>query len=303
MVDESKVVRTGLSDEEEGMTTEELKKYLDQKQETITIGEGIETLDFNSDEEMNHALEKVNRRNIFMKKAKELAIKEALLPTDFHDENGKPLLQGVGCQRLLLFFGITITDIKRHPIKGYEIVDQDTEGRLRVSYTADFKLGNVSIPAEGMRDTHNNLLCRAEGKYKNIADIELPDLDRSARTALYRDGVTTLLGLKGITWQYLDQFGFTPDKTTGHTYDKTKKELSDEEKAQQKEIADWIFEMAGTDKKIAGEMSIAYTYFITDDGKQIKGKVVKYWSGAQIHRFYNKVKSDYDEFIKNMNKR
>ncbi len=271
-------------------------------QSVITMGEGVGGLDFSSDEEMAVFLERVERRNEAISRVLKMALQK-LIPTDFHDFDGKPLLQGVGAQRLIKYFGISVTNKRRMPEVGYRIDPNDPAKRLSVTYSATFRLGSMEVEGEGRRDTHNKLLGRKGGEFKNIADINLPDLDASAVTAMYRDGVSTLLGLKGMSWEYLKELGFTPDQTTGHTYQTGTQggntATSDKTKARQAQIANMIFEMSGQDPEKSKAMLIEYTKFPDKKtGKEIAGKdSVTKLSDKQVNITHGKVKKDYDEYV------
>jgi hypothetical protein len=278
--------------------TEEIIK---QDNSIVTLGEGTGALEFRSDEEMNSFLEQVERRNTAIDRMLKMALAK-LQPEDFHDFNGKPMLQGIGAQRLIKFFGITVSDMERVPAIGYEICEGDIANRLRVTFRATFKLGSMEITGEGMRDTHNQLFCKTTAGYKEIADIELPNLDRAAKTAMYRDGVATLLGLKGLTWKYLKNLGFSPDQTTGHSYQTGSQggnaASSAEAKTKQAEIANMIFEMSGQDPEKSKEMLMQYTEWTNKKGEVVAGKdSVSKLSDKQVPLIHRKVKEDYDKFI------
>ena len=268
----------------------------------ITYGGAGMPETFHSDEEMNKAIEIIERRNTFITKITKMALK-TLMPTDFHDFNGTPYLQGIGAQRLVKYLGISVANTQRIPAKGYEIIEEDTEKRLRVTYQGDFSLGILHAHGVGIRDTHNKLLCKTSAGYKELKAIELPDLDRSAKTAMYADGVSILIGLKKMTWEYLEDLGFTPDKTTGHTYGKGTRggdaSGSDPETKKQKtDIGNMLLEMANGEKETAAQMLENYTAW-TKDGKDMKGnRELSKLTAKQAPVIYGKVKTDYDNFIK-----
>ncbi len=270
--------------------------------QVIRVGDGMGDMDFSSDEEMAVFLERVERRNEAIERVLKMALQK-LIPTDFHDFDGKPLLQGTGAQRLIKYFGISVTNKRRNPEVGYRVDPNDPAKRLSVAYSATFRLGTMEVEGEGRRDTHNKLLCRKDKEFKNIADINLPDLDASAVTAMYRDGVSTLLGLKGMSWGYLKELGFSPDKTTGHKY-QTGTSGGDmagknkETKNLKTEIVNMIFEMSGQDPEKAKDMLESYTVWKNDDGTikragiRDSGRLTE----KQTPVIYGKVEKDYKDF-------
>jgi len=278
-----------------------LEEIIKSENQVIHVGDGIGAFEFSSDEEMAVFIERVERRNEAIERVLKMALQK-LMPTDFHDFDGKPLLQGIGAQRLIKYFGISVTNKQRTPEKGYTVDPNDPAKRLSVTYRATFKLGTMEVEGEGRRDTHNKLLGRKGGEFKNIADINLPDLDASAVTAMYRDGVSTLLGLKGMTWEYLKELGFSPDKTTGHTYQTGTQggnaATSDKTKTKQAQIANMIFEMSGQDPEKSKAMLMKYTEWTNKKGELVIGKdSVTKLSDKQVDIVFGKVEKDYKEFV------
>jgi hypothetical protein len=278
------------------------EEIIKSENQVIRVGDGIGDMNFSSDEELAVFLERVDRRNEAVERVLKMALSK-LMPTDFHDFDGKPMLQGVGAQRLMKYFGISVTNKQRIPAMGYAINQQDPAKRLSVTYKATFSLGSMVVEGEGRRDSHNKFFGRKGGEYKDISDINLPDLDAAAVTAMYRDGITTLLGLKGVTWDYLKELGFCSERTTGHTYQKGTNggnaAESQEAKSKQAEIANMIFEMSGQDPEKSKEMLIKYTAWKTKEGKEMAGKdSVSKLSDKQVPIIYGKVKNDYDEYLR-----
>lgn len=280
------------------MTDEIIKS----ENQVVRVGDGMGDMDFSSDEELAVFLERVDRRNEAMERVLQMALSK-LMPTDFHDFDGKPMLQGVGAQRLMKYFGISVINKQRIPETGYAVNTQDPAKRLAVTYKATFRLGSMEVEGEGRRDTHNKFFGRKGGEFKDLADINLPDLDAAAVTAMYRDGITTLLGLKGVTWEYLKDLGFGAEKTTGHTYKKGTQggnaAESKDAKKKQNEIANMIFAMSEQDPDKSKDMLIDYTSFKGKDGNMVKGKdSVSKLSDKQTDVIHGKVSKDYDEYVK-----
>ena len=274
------------------------------KDDVIVYGGGKEVteLEFQTEEALKTEIDKIDRRNRFIETVTKMALSK-LQPQDFHDFDGKPLLQGVGAQRLIKYFGISVSQPQRIPKSGYETVDVGGAFVLRVTYRATFVLGKMAIEGEGMRDTRNKFFCKSGDDFKEIIDIELPNLDRAARTAMYRDGVSTLLGLKGLNWEYLKSLGFTRDKTTGHTYKTGSKggDAADSEKAKELKtrIGKMILAMADQDKKTAEDILERLTEWESKDGKKHAGKRnLKDLTDKQTPVIYGKVEKAYDEWLK-----
>lgn len=291
-----------MTEENEIIDPEEIEP---ESTEVTVFDGGSKDLVFNSDKEMKVAIEQVGRRIDYIDQLVRMGVQK-LLPKDFHDFGGKPLLQGVGAQRLIKFFGISVRNIRRIPDKGYEAIGEDTAKRLRVTYRGDFYFPGTdkSIEGEGVRDSHNQFFCKSGDDYKEIAEIELPNLDRAARTAMYRDGITTMLGLKGVTWEYLAELGFSADKTTGHNYQTGGKGGSvagddTETRKLLKEIGDMCLEMADGDPEKAKNALEDISKWKTKDGVWKPGKrELSQLTPKQTPIIHRKVKDRYDAFMK-----
>jgi hypothetical protein len=272
--------------------------------EVITFTRDIGELTFNSDKEVDDFIARVERRNMAIEKITNAALKR-LMPTDFVDFSGKPYLQGVAAERLKKYFGIQVTDVERIPAKGYDVVEEDTAVRLRVTYQANYRLGDMVQVGVGVRDTHNKFLCKTGDDYKELADINLPNLDQSARTAMERDGISRLLGMRGLTWEYLKEIGFTADKTARVSFAKGSEggnATSGDSDAQgkQAEMRDMLLAMAGNDTTVAGEILVNYTK--SEDGKYKGYRNVTKLNAAQTNIYYPKIKKDYDAFMAKQSK-
>jgi hypothetical protein len=240
--------------------------------EVIPFSKDLGSLTFYDDKSVNDFLTQVERRNNAIEQITIAAIKK-LMPTDFIDMGGKPFLQGVGAARLKKYFGIQVSNVERIPETGYELIKEDDAGRLRVTYRANYQLGSMVQLGVGVRDTHNKFLCKRGDEYKAVSEINLPDLDQSARTAMDRDGVSRLLGLSGMTWDYLKTLGFEQGKAPKVTYGAGTQggnAAGGDSDAQKNQTVIWDMcrEMAGGDNKIAGDILQNYT---KNDEKGYKG--------------------------------
>jgi hypothetical protein len=267
--------------------------------EVITFQRDVGELTFNSDKEVDEYIAQVDRRNRAIDRIVDAALSH-LMPTDFVDFDGKPYLDGVAAERLKKYLGIQVYDVERTPATGYEIIEEGDSVRFMVTYRANYRLGNMVQVGIGIWDTHKKLIGRKGGEYKDIADISLPDLDSSARTKMEGDGVSRLLGLRRLTWAYLEERGFKRDKTTKVTYAKGSEggnATSGDSDAQgkQAEMRDMLLAMAGNDTTIAGEILVNYTK--SEDGKYKGYRNVTKLNAAQTNIYYPKIKKDYDALI------
>lgn len=270
--------------------------------EVVTFSRDLGELTFRDSESVAEFIAAVERRNNAIEQITTAALKK-LMPKDFVDMGGKPFLQGVGAERLKKYFGIRVTNVRRVPEVGYETVAEDDAGRLRVTYLAEYHLGDMVELGVGMRDTHNNFLCKKNSDYKALSEINLPDLDQAARTAMERDGISRLLGLRGLTWEYLEGIGFKRGEGGSVTYSRGAEGGNasggdSDAQRMQAEIREWILEMAGGDKEIAKDILQNYT---KNPEKGYAGyREVAKLTPASLKFNHPRVKKDHADFVAKM---
>lgn len=148
------------------------------------------------------------------------ALKEILKPQDFDNFGGKPRLNGTGAQRCLIPLQISHENEHRIPEVGFNILKKDEEAIWEVRWQSTFWLSafpQIRVIGEGARNTHSKFYSKRKNKdgseyYLDVFEQELLDLDRAARTAMYADGISKLLGLNNLTWDDLKQYGFAQAK-------------------------------------------------------------------------------------------
>jgi len=157
-------------------------------------------------EQLDAALAVAEKRIEVRLKLLKLAIGKVLLPTDIVDFGGKPYIQCIGCDRLVHIFGIHITDIQG-PFR--ESITDDKGTYTVVNYKGTFTLPKFGLHIEmvGRRTTRD--------KFFKDPDTE-EDVQQSAYTNLIENGVTRLLGIRGLSWKELETLGFTRGQAGGH---------------------------------------------------------------------------------------
>lgn len=153
---------------------------------------------------------------------KAIALNNLTAPHDWVDQDGHPYLQATGAEKLIMAFGITYT-IKEPTKKELE------NNHYYYETTGDFEFRGITLKGIiGTKSTRNKL-------YKNIPDNDIPYkidetvIKKGAFTNCEVNGITRILGLRNLTWEYLEEFTngrITPNNTTRIKYNKYSKPSS-----------------------------------------------------------------------------
>jgi hypothetical protein len=183
---------------------------------------------------------------------------------DWIDQGGKPYLSVSGSEKIARLFGMSWR-IDEPELK----IEED--GHYGYTYKGYFTLGPTTIEAIGSRGTKDPFFSRARGEDKPVSEIDRNDVKKAAYTNLLGNGITRMLGLRGMTWEEVKGAGIDQSKTGKVDYG-DKPEMSEEGKDYRKKIGDMLMEMANNDKALASQYLVTYTTFVGKDGKTIKGK-------------------------------
>jgi hypothetical protein len=210
---------------------------------------------------------------------------------DWVDQNGKPYLQVSGAEKIARLFGISWR-IDEPDLK----VEED--GHYSYTYKGYFTLGPTTIEAIGSRGSKDGFFSKSHGDDVPASEIDRNDVKKSAYTNLLGNGITRMLGLRGMTWEEVKSAGIDQSKTGKVEYGK--KAMSKDIKEQRDKIGEMIMEMSGGDKVAASNLLMEYTSFVARDGKEVKGKSsLADLSEKAIPVTYGKVKEEYDRWTDN----
>ncbi len=219
--------------------------------------------------------------------------KAALAVTSIHDwvdQNGKPYLQVSGSEKVARLFGISWQiDTPQKTI--YD------DGHFSYTYKGYFYMGSASIEFEGARSSKDGFFSKSHGSDIPPSEIDENNVKKAALTNTIGNGVTRLLGLRGLTWEDLKSSGI--DRTKVGKIEYEKKEMSKDAKDERSKIGKMLLGMAGNDKTKASTLLMTYTSFIAKDGKEVKGKSsLTGLSEKSIPVVYGKVKKIYEDWQK-----
>jgi hypothetical protein len=239
------------------------------------------------DDALIEAAANAEKRIEAVKKIKAISLR-VTNPQDWVDEGGKPYLQVSGGQKVARVFGISWRIDQ--PIF---IIDED--GHFRYEYKGYFSMGNIEIEVIGIRSSKDPFFRGSKENPKPPSEIDKGNVQKSALTNCVGNGITSLLGLKNLTWEDLTDAGISRDKTNSVSF--SKKEMTEESKGQRDEIQKMLNEMFNNDPAKVSEALEKITSFPGKDGKTVKGKSrIEDLSEKAIGPNYGKVKKLYDEW-------
>lgn len=210
---------------------------------------------------------------------------------DWVDQGNKPYLQASGSQKVARLFGIS-WQINEPKVEVYE------DGHFMYSYTGTFTMQNVSIEALGTRSSRDPFFKRYAKTTENQR-VELPpteidrgDVQKAAFTNLLGNGITSLLGLKNMTWEEVSKGGVSQGATASVDYSSSKtQETSEGMKDMRKKVGEGILLLTNGIEPDAKAMLAELTSFVTQDGKTVNGKTsIDLVSEKQLNFVWGKIK-------------
>ncbi|MHB1275793.1 MAG: hypothetical protein ACYCXQ_00835 [Candidatus Humimicrobiaceae bacterium] len=219
-------------------------------------------------------------------------IKQAALSVtskhDWVDQGGKPYLQVSGSEKVARLFGISWR------IDEPQLTTEE-DGHYSYTYKGYFTLGPTTIEAIGSRGSKDLFFSRAHQKDIPVSEIDRNDIKKAAYTNLLGNGITRMLGLRGLTWEEVGGAGIKKEDTGKVDY--TKKEMSEDKKDLKAEMDKMLDEMTKGDKETIGNLIYKYTSFTAADGKEVSGKTTLIGlTEKSIPVVYGKIKKAYDEW-------
>ena len=144
-------------------------------------------------------------------------IRAALRITNHRDWvliGNEPYLTASGAEKVARLFGISWYDMKIE-----EEEREDEKGKFFMfTCKAKFRLGEIEIEAVGTCSTRNKFFYLAKGRVKELHEIDIPSVKKTAMTNCILNGVKRLLGLRNLTLEDLKSAGVSIDKITRVTF-------------------------------------------------------------------------------------
>ena len=136
-------------------------------------------------------VEKAEKRLEALAKQRMLILK-LTKPYDWVNFGGKAYLSAYGAERLMLLFNISYKI-------GEPEIKYDQDGHFTVIFRGIFTWGDKTIEEIGIRSSRDPFFSKAKGQDIPPSQIRLSDIIKSARSNLIARGVSTLLGLRGLS--------------------------------------------------------------------------------------------------------
>lgn len=160
-------------------------------------------------------LELIEQRNKLVERVLALAI-QATRPEHWFDQGGKPYLGGAGSEVVARRCGVKWFNVQRE-----KIASSDDKGSYYIWLVrGTFALvgGVDSIEAEGTCSSRDQFLGTETSAGRELSEIDEGNILKAAQTNMVVRGVTSLLGLRGLSWEFLSTHGIGPEGTTKVAY-------------------------------------------------------------------------------------
>lgn len=169
-------------------------------------------------EDLEFAIKTAEKTMDLVKKIKILAIKQTN-KHDWVDMQGKPYLQSSGAEKIARLFGISWKICDGYPKREDK---QDEKGSYYIyAYKGEFTMGGKSIEVIGtcsQRDKFFGKDKNTETGFKNAADVDITNIMKKANTNMINRGITTLLGIRNLTWEEVENGGVEQQNAAKVTY-------------------------------------------------------------------------------------
>jgi hypothetical protein len=162
-----------------------------------------------TDDTLISLAEQAEKRIDAMTKIKRVAIK-LTNRADWVDEGGRPYLQSSGATKIARMFGISWSISE--PIK-----ETFEDGHFSFTYKGKFSLAGATIEEIGSRSSRDGFFKRYSYENGNKSalppsEIDQGDIKKAAYSNCLGRGITTILGIRNLTYEDLAEFaGITQD--------------------------------------------------------------------------------------------
>lgn len=261
---------------------------------------------------LDTVLEAAQKRVTLMSRLKELAIGT----TSENDwvlmgSGGKqvPYLQATGAEKVARLFGVVLRDVKSKRYPDGEHYVWEFTGEFGFARSDD------SIEVVGSRGSRDPFFSEftewvpGEGgkkipqkRQRDVAEINERDVKQSAYSNMYVNGVTRLLGLRGLTVEMLKRAKLDPSRMPGVTYREksdpmtaktTAPEAEGDAHADAVELSGLIRSIVGDDLTACSDFLEEVTRFQGKDGKSVPGiRSLKGASPKRVATTLSRLKKD-----------
>lgn len=140
----------------------------------------------------------------------------ATKPEHWFDQQGKPYLGAAGSEVVARRCAVRVSDVRRE-----KTASSDDKGAFYIYvYEGTFSLpgGMDSVEALGTCSSRDTFLGTETKSGRELSEIDEGNVMKAAYSNMIVNGVTRLLGLRGLSWDTLSKFGITSDGASKVTY-------------------------------------------------------------------------------------
>ncbi len=212
-------------------------------------------------------------------------------PKDWTDLGGKPYLEVSGSQKVGRLFGISWQLDKPERVN-------DDDGYYSYTVKGYFSLGTATIEAIGARSARDPFYSKSKDTIRPISEIDYNDVMKGAITNCIGLGVTSLLGIRNLTWEEVRaSVGDAAGRDKKVTYTQSEGKTED----QRGKIWEMLLEVNDGDIDRAAAKLQEITTWTNDENEVVAGKTdVSKLTARQVPVIYGKVKTAYDTWAEAM---
>ena len=168
-----------------------------------------------SDDKIIQMAENAEKRIDAIKKIKEISLK-VTNAKDWVDQQGRPYLQASGSTKVARVFGVSW----RIEEPTFEV---DEQGYITYTFRGEFSLAGSTIEALGVRSSKDPFFTTryVDNNKKTLgpSEVDKGDVKKAALTNLLGNGITTILGIRNMTWAEIENVtNFTKEDVTNIQY-------------------------------------------------------------------------------------
>ena len=261
----------------------------------------VEQIEVDQPESVDREIALLEKRIEGFEKVKTFAIK-LTTPTDWILYGDHPYLPSYACEKIarilnIEWFGIDGGELRpekmRHDSGHYTYV---VSGKFRI------KLGSYQreISVMGKASSQKPFFSKAKGRTVPIEEINESDVMMAAYSNFVVQGVTRLLGIRGITLDDLKQHGLDVAKIEKVDF---RTEYSDKMTDEQKEVLAAVDKMlsilANNDPEAKKKMLQQATEWTTQQGEKVPGKSnIKEVTSKQLPYLYRRIRNQFVAYLK-----
>jgi hypothetical protein len=165
--------------------------------------------------DLENAVKTAERTEELIRKIKTLAIKQTN-KYDWIDMQGKPYLQSSGAEKVARLFGISWRVCAEYPKK--ETIADENGSYYMYVYKGEFMMGGKAIEVVGTCSQKDKFLGTQGAKNRPLSEIDEGNIIKKAYTNMVGRGITTILGIRNLTWDEINSGGIDRNTTSKVNY-------------------------------------------------------------------------------------